>query len=129
MIEVVATLQTRQHQQLLDQRVATGIGNVYKSEVLFVCSLHPRTGLGDVADDALSGLYREAATLLGRNVGGGPRVTRRAADEAGLLWAYGRTAQPCLRCDTRIVSARLGRRQRSTFWCPGCQPGPAVACP
>ena len=112
---------------LLDQRIATGIGNVYKSEVLFVCSLHPLTPLAGLADDALTGLYREAATLLGRNVGRGPRVTRRAGDEAGRLWTYGRTAQPCLRCDARIIAARLGRRQRSTFWCPECQPAPAVS--
>ena len=112
---------------LLDQRVATGIGNVYKSEVLFVRSLHPLTPLADLADEALTGLYREAATLLGRNVGRGPRITRRAADEAGRLWAYGRTARPCLRCDARIVSARLGRRQRSTFWCPRCQTAPVPA--
>ena len=112
---------------LLDQRVATGIGNVYKSEVLFVRSLHPLAGLRELPDGELIGLYREAAALLGRNVGGGPRVTRCAADEAGRLWAYGRTSQPCLRCGTRIVSARLGRRQRSTFWCPGCQRGAAAA--
>ena len=112
---------------LLDQRVATGIGNVYKSEVLFVGSLHPLAELGDIPDDVLIRLYREAATLLGRNLLGGPRVTRRASDEAGRLWAYGRTSQPCLRCDAQIVSARLGRRQRSTFWCPRCQRGPAAA--
>ncbi len=107
---------------MLDQRVATGIGNVYKSEVLFVGACHPRAALGELSDDALLGLYREAARLLAGNVGRGPRITRRAMDEAGELWVYGRTAQPCLRCDQRIVSARLGRRQRSTFWCPGCQP-------
>ena len=109
---------------LLDQRIATGIGNVYKSEVLFVADCHPRAALGALSDDALLRLYQQASGLLADNVGRGPRVTRRAADQAGGLWVYGRTAQPCLRCDERIVSARLGRRQRSTFWCPACQPAP-----
>lgn len=107
---------------LLDQRVATGIGNVYKSEVLYVTRQHPQTRLDATDDATLDAIYRAAADLLAANVHGGPRITRRANDEAGILWVYGRTAQPCLSCDTPIVSARVGRRQRSTFWCPRCQP-------
>lgn len=106
---------------LLDQRIACGIGNVYKSETLFLCCRHPRAPLGRLADDALLTLYREASKLLGRNLRGGPRVTRRTADGSGRLWVYGRTGQPCLRCDTPIASALLGEQQRSTFWCPSCQ--------
>lgn len=106
---------------LLDQRIACGVGNVYKSEVLFVAGRHPQTPLGALDDQALLALYRQAARLLRRNVHGGPRVTRRANDQAGRLWVYGRGGRPCLRCDTPIESARLGRGQRSTFWCPACQ--------
>lgn len=114
---------------LLDQRVACGIGNVYKSEVLFLHGLHPRTPVRDCDDDRLAGLYDTAARLLARNTRGGPRVTRRANDDAGRLWVYGRTGRPCHRCDTAIVSAALGRGLRSTFWCPSCQPvpGPTAA--
>ena len=50
--------------------------------------------------------------LLRRNLGGGRRVTRFAADDAGRLWVYGRKDQPCLRCEAPIVSARLGRHHR-----------------
>jgi endonuclease-8 len=106
---------------LLDQRIAGGIGNVYKSEVLFLEGLHPETPVGDLPDGKLLDLYRRASELLGRNVRGGPRITRRAADDAGRLWVYGRTGQPCLRCDSAIRSARLGKGLRSTFWCPSCQ--------
>jgi endonuclease-8 len=107
---------------LLDQRVAAGIGNVYKSEVLFLEGLDPLTPVGRLDDDRLRALYRRAGDLLGRNLSGGPRITRRANDEAGYLWVYGRTAQPCLRCSTPVRSARLGRARRSTHWCPACQP-------
>ena len=114
---------------LLDQRVATGIGNVYKSETLFVGRVHPQTPAAAVDDQELRGLFVHAARLLAANTRGGPRITRRAADEAGILWVYGRTQQPCLRCDTPILSARLGRQQRSTFWCPRCQRAPdSFAC-
>jgi endonuclease-8 len=106
---------------LLDQRVATGIGNVYKSETLFIERWHPRTPVGRMGDDDLIRLYRRASDLLGRNVSGGPRVTRHARDAAGRLWVYGRAAQACLRCDAAIESARLGKGMRSTYWCPSCQ--------
>jgi endonuclease-8 len=106
---------------LLDQRIACGVGNVYKSEVLFVEGRHPQTPLGALDDPALDALYRQAARLLRRNVHGGPRVTRRANDRAGRLWVYGRSGRPCLHCDVVIASARLGRGQRSSFWCPACQ--------
>lgn len=109
---------------LLDQRVATGIGNVYKSEVLFLEGLDPLTRVGRLEDNRLRALYARACKLLGRNLRGGPRSTRHTGDDAGRLWVYGRGGRPCLRCDTPIRSARLGKGLRSTFWCPTCQPAP-----
>lgn len=106
---------------LLDQRVAAGIGNVYKSEVLFLEGCNPNVALRNLTDDRLRRLYRQASRLLRRNVGGGPRVTRWSNDAAGYLWTYGRRGQPCLRCDDVIRSAKLGRQLRSTYWCPSCQ--------
>ena len=107
---------------LLDQKIACGMGNVYKSETLFLENRHPTTQLGAVDDHQLASLYERASRLLLQNTRGGPRVTRRAADDAGILWVYGRTGQPCLRCDTAIASQMLGAGQRSTYWCPHCQP-------
>jgi endonuclease-8 len=106
---------------LLNQRIATGIGNIYKSETLFIENVHPAHEFGDIDDQTLERLYRRAAALLSVNTGRGPRVTRCATDEAGIRWVYGRTGQPCLRCDTPIQSQRMGIKQRSTFWCPACQ--------
>lgn len=107
---------------LLDQRIACGIGNVYKSEVLFLQACHPSTPLHQISDQALLGLYRCAAELLRRNLGPGPRVTRADQNAASRLWVYRRVGQTCQRCGTRICAARLGRHWRSTYWCPGCQP-------
>ncbi len=112
---------------LLDQRVACGIGNVYKSEVLFIERILPQRLLGDVTGDALARCFEIAADLLRRNLGGGKRVTRFEDDDAGRLWVYGRTGLPCLRCDGRIAGRRLGKHHRGTFWCPDCQaPGTAL---
>ena len=106
---------------LLDQRVASGIGNVYKSEVLFIHRVSPTCELGCCGDAALEALYATASELLGSNLGGGRRVTRRERDNAGRLWAYRREGLPCLRCDHPVAYARLGRHHRSTYWCPACQ--------
>lgn len=107
---------------LLDQRVAAGIGNVYKSELLFIQRHGPLTRMGQVDDHALAELYREAARLLSANLGGGARKTRADQDGRGPLWVYGRAAQPCLRCgDGQIQRAALGAQPRVTYWCPGCQ--------
>ena len=108
---------------LLDQRVACGIGNVYKSELLFLHGLPPLLPLAEVADGALAACYELASDLLGRNLGGGKRVTRFEGDGAGRLWVYGRAGASCLRCDGVIRYARLGLHHRGTYWCETCQAG------
>jgi endonuclease-8 len=107
---------------LLDQRIACGIGNVYKSEVLFLHCVHPLATLGALPDDRLLGIYRTAAELLRRNLQAGPRVTRFENDAAGELWVYRRAGLPCFECGTPIRYARQGRDWRSTYWCSRCQP-------
>lgn len=106
---------------LLDQRVSAGIGNVYKSEVLFIEGLPPDLPLGQASDEALSRCFATAADRLRRNLGGGRRVTRLERDGAGRLWVYNRRGKPCLKCETPIESRRLGRHHRGTYWCPNCQ--------
>jgi endonuclease-8 len=106
---------------LLDQRIACGIGNVYKSEVLFLERRHPTQPLDGISDEELQRLYATAHRLLRSNLGGGPRSTRFVADGAGRSWVYGRAGRPCLRCGTPVANARIGRRPRSTYWCPACQ--------
>lgn len=107
---------------LLDQRIAAGIGNVYKSEVLFLHGCDPRRPIGQCDDQQVEQIYQTAHRLLVRNSRGGPRMTRWPKDGGAGLWVYGRTGLPCLKCDRSIVAYRLGRNQRSTFCCEGCQP-------
>jgi len=108
---------------LLDQRVAAGIGNVYKSEVLFLARCPPDRTLAATDDATLVALYRSAAALLRANLGGGPRTTRDDRDGRGRLWVYGRGGLPCLRCGTPVRRGLLGERPRSTYWCESCQAG------
>jgi endonuclease-8 len=108
---------------LLDQRPVSGIGNVYKSEVLFLERVHPGRPLADLADADLLRLWGTARDLLRRNLGEGPRVTRFEGEGKGRLWVYGRPGRPCRRCAAAVSHARMGRDLRSTYWCGGCQPG------
>lgn len=112
---------------LLDQRVASGIGNVYKSEVLFIQRLAPLQALGATTDAVLVNCYGLASELLQANLGGGKRVTRFEQDGAGRLWVYGRSGLACLQCEESVRYARLGQHHRGTFWCPACQPADAQA--
>jgi endonuclease VIII len=110
---------------LLDQRIAAGIGNVYKSEILFVCRIHPRARLQALESDTLHALYNTAALLMRQNL----RTRRRTAvplrrrPEAGSqrLWVYGRAGKPCLECGTAIQRFLQGDMARSTYWCRVCQ--------
>jgi endonuclease-8 len=106
---------------LLDQRIASGIGNIYKSELLFLERCDPRTPFGHLSEESFAALYERAGRLLMSNLESGPRVTRNANDGRGILWVYGRSGRPCFRCGTGIVRDLLGRHLRPTYWCPSCQ--------
>lgn len=119
---------------LLDQRVACGIGNVYKNEVLFLEGVHPRTPMAELSDERIRALYACAQRLMRQNLGGWRRTTVRVVARDHPLrrgeprfWVHERSGLPCSRCGTRIRSSRVGDAARSTFWCPKCQPNPSVA--
>jgi len=107
---------------LLDQTVAAGLGNVYKSELLFLAGLDPWTPAADLADDALRALYARGRDLLRANLADRPRVTRDAGDGGPRHWVYRRAGLPCLRCGEPVRSRRQGDQGRVTYWCPTCQP-------
>jgi endonuclease VIII len=116
---------------LLDQRVMAGLGNVYKSEVLFVCRVNPFIAARDVDDDTLTAVIATARKLLRSNVSGAlaPMTTytgfRKTTRRDARLWVYGRARKPCRRCGTPIRMRRQGAHARSTYWCPVCQAGAA----
>jgi endonuclease-8 len=118
---------------LLHQWRLAGIGNVYKSETLFLCRINPFRRVSSLSDDELRALVRKAQVLMKANVTAGSSqqiVTYRALRQttgrfnpADRLWVYGRIGRPCRRCGTRIEMKRMGEGARSTYWCQRCQPG------
>lgn len=102
---------------LLDQRIASGIGNVYANDLCWIHRLHPATPIEGVDTDTRRQLYATAATLLRANLS-----TQRRTTVPGGLAVYGRARRPCRRCGTPIRSGRVGLNARATWWCPRCQP-------
>jgi endonuclease-8 len=113
-----------------DQRAMAGVGNVFKSEALFLESLNPWTHVWSVSDEQLQSLIATARRLLQENATPvrPQRITTRGDPRApGRLWVYGRTNRPCARCGTPIRSRRQGQLNRPTYWCPRCQPSPSAS--
>ena len=113
---------------LLDQRVACGVGNVYRSEVAFLHGLDPATALKEVDRATRAGLLTTAARLLQDNLVGGDRTTVSGRGP-GSLWVYGRGGEPCRTCATPIARDHLGIEARVVYRCPSCQPAGGVGRP
>ena len=121
---------------LTDQKLVAGIGNVYRSELLFLVGLHPFVPANRVPAEILGELWKRSVDELRAGERSGRIVTveptevgartRRDLGRAERLYAYKRRGEPCRRCDTMITSADIDGRQ--VWWCPSCQPedGPTV---
>jgi endonuclease-8 len=120
---------------LLAQQVVAGIGNVYKSELLFLLGLWPFTPVAAVPDATVDALLARARHLLRLNVAeasiiGGQRVGRVTTGRLNPrepLWVYGRAGAACFRCGSEIES-RSETGGRRTYWCPSCQPVASSGC-
>lgn len=108
---------------IMRQDTVAGIGNVYKSEVLFLRKINPFTLVKDLSDQQLKDMLALARELMKQNLSGGPRTTRHTLD-GQRLWIYGRSGQPCRKCGTPVRMRRQGLEGRSTYWCPECQKSP-----
>lgn len=114
---------------LLDQTVIAGIGNVYRSELLFLSGIAPETPAASMSADQVRALWTTArrqlrngvedgfiATVAPRDVG----ASRRSALPKPLrLYVYKREHRPCLRCRTPIARSEIAGRK--LWWCPSCQ--------
>jgi formamidopyrimidine-DNA glycosylase len=132
----VVTVLRRKHseikRQLLDQTVVSGIGNIYADEALWrakvngarLASSLTRAKLGELlaaAADVMTDALGEGGTSFDSlyvNVNGESGYFDRSLD------AYGREGEPCQRCGA--VMRREKFMNRSSYYCPKCQPRPRV---
>ncbi len=114
---------------LMDQTVISGIGNVYRAELLFRHRLNPHTPGRDVPQEVLRALWRDWSHLLVIGVETGqmmtmddldPEAYRRAmASRDDRHWVYHRAGLPCRVCGTHILLEEMAHRK--LYWCPSCQ--------
>ncbi len=110
---------------LLDQRALAGIGNVFKSEVLFAARVSPFTQRRGAFGRAAGAHRRDRRAADARQRRARRRAGRRTTnrlDPSARLWVYGRRGLPCRRCGAPIQRAKQGPDARSTYWCERCQP-------
>lgn len=105
---------------LLDQTVVAGIGTIWLAESCFVAGAHPLGSVRQLRDPA--GFLRRVRRMMQTAVQVGRPVT--TGDRRDPFWTYGRQHRQCRRCRTTIASGTVGLppRQRTTYWCPSCQP-------
>jgi endonuclease-8 len=111
---------------LMDQNVVSGIGNVYRAELLFRARLNPHIPGKEVPEETVRELWRDWAHLLAIGVQTGQMLTMEGLSEEDYLkslanrddrhWVYHRTGLPCRVCGTNIVMEELGGRK--LYWCP-----------
>ena len=114
---------------LLDQNLLAGIGNVYRSELLFLCGIHPETPCNKIRDDQAEELWKWTVDLLRRGKKLNRIVTIQDEDKGTIktknkkrnnsLYAYKRAGLDCRRCPDEIVISKLAGR--SMWHCPNCQ--------
>lgn len=115
---------------LLDQRAVAGIGNLYASEILHRCRIHPGQRCNTLADDLWWKLHAAIGEILtaairheGSTLSDG--TYRNALNQDGDYQnhhrVYDKAGQRCAVCHKGQI-LRVVMAQRSTFFCPICQP-------
>ena len=126
---VVARKPTPIGQLLMDQSVVSGIGNVYRAELLFRARQNPHTPGREVRDEVVRMMWRDWVRLLAIGVETGQMMTMDDLDpdayRAAMAsrddrhWVYHRAGLPCRVCGTAILVEEMAARK--LYWCPKCQ--------
>jgi formamidopyrimidine-DNA glycosylase len=115
---------------LLDQKKIAGIGNIYASEILFRCRIHPERRVNELSDAEIRALFKQipfvlnlAIEKMGTSLGDGEQNFRSVYNIEGefqkFIRVYGREGEPCFECGSPIV--RIKQKGRSSYFCGRCQ--------
>lgn len=114
-------------QFVMDAGIVVGIGNIYANESLFRAGVRPGRAAGKLSLADCINLVAASKQVLLEAIRAGGTTLRDFAQSDGRpgyfsqeLSVYGRTDEPCLVCETKIKTKRIG--QRASFYCPNCQP-------
>ena len=111
---------------LLDQGLVAGVGNIYRSEALFLAGILPTRMVESLTDDewqkllpSVKKVLRTAIRLHGTSDGDFRDLFGLPGRHQRSLYVYQRHGEPCKKCGTIVIRNKLG--QRSIFFCPACQ--------
>jgi endonuclease-8 len=130
--EYIATAKTPISVLLMDQEVVSGIGNIYRAELLYRERLNPFLEGREVARKSLKAMWKDAIPLMRAGMIDRRIVTTRAKDrptkktgsplKQEVHYVYRRHGKPCFVCGTKILRQEIAGR--SLYWCPTCQADP-----
>ena len=109
---------------LMTQTALAGVGNIYKSETLFVCRTNPFRAVSELDRPALERVVQTARELLRKNARPGSLQRTTTPGSHGAHWVYRRSGRACRVCGTLVRMQRQGALHRSTYYCPTCQSSP-----
>ncbi len=111
---------------IMDGKIVVGVGNIYASEALFMCGIHPSRAAGRVSATRYEALAAAIRDVLAHAIERGGTTLRDFLNSDGNpgyfaqeLLVYDREGDPCFQCKTPIRRKVIG--QRSSYYCPSCQ--------
>jgi formamidopyrimidine-DNA glycosylase len=131
-VKVLRAKHSEIKRQLLDQTVVSGIGNIYADEALWRAKVNGARPASTLTRPKLAELLDAAAEVMTEALSQGgtsfDSLYVNVNGESGYfdrsLDAYGREGEPCRRCGAVIRREKF--MNRSSFYCPRCQPRPRV---
>lgn len=112
---------------IMNSHIVVGVGNIYACEALFLTNIHPQQPASSISLEQYIELVKNIKSVLKKSIKAGGTTLKDFLNADGKpgyfsqkLFVYGRENQPCLTCGQTIQNIRLN--QRSTFFCPDCQP-------
>jgi len=112
---------------LLNQQIIAGLGNIYADESLFEAKIHPAQKAELLSENKLRGLHKAIRKILHKAIKAGGSSVENYLNIDGKIGGfqlhhkvYGREGESCKRCGRRIKRIKIN--QRSSYFCPRCQP-------
>ncbi|BBY98042.1 Fpg/Nei family DNA glycosylase [Mycolicibacterium fallax] len=113
---------------LMDQSVFAGVGNIYRSEVLFRHGIDPARPGTSIDAAEFDAIWADLVALMKIGQRRGQIVVVRPEDDHGApsyragrprTYVYRRAGEACRICGSPVLTTEL--EGRNLFWCPSCQ--------
>ncbi len=112
---------------LLDQKLISGIGNIYANDSLYMSNIHPKRKTSEITSQEYKKLFENVKKILQEGIEHRGSTIDRYRDIYGkpgtqqnYFRVYGKTGQLCVTCNTPIQFEKVS--ERGTFFCAICQP-------